>query len=64
MTRGGARPGAGRKPGRVHDVSLTIELPRSLRDAATAVAAEDRISIAEFVRDAIEKAVESRRIVK
>lgn len=62
--RGGARPGAGRKPGRVHDVSLTVELPLSLLDAVRAAAQEADVSLAEFVRDALEKAVSSKQVVR
>lgn len=64
MTLGGARKGAGRKPGRVHDVTLTVELPRSSLDAARAAALAAGISLAEFVRNAIEKAVDTQRAVK
>lgn len=56
-TRGGARPGAGRKPGRVTDRNVNIRIPhvelKTAKDAAKRDGFGDNFS--EFVREALRR---------
>jgi len=51
--RGGARPGAGRKPTLKDPVSMTLDLERPQKDALEVLAHQDGASVASLVRKAV-----------
>lgn len=51
--RGGARPGAGRKPAEVKSVSISFRLPMTERDALYEYLKKKNISMASFVNEAL-----------
>ena len=53
--RGGARPGAGRKP--APHKALNIRLPQSMAEAVEKAAAESGITVSEWLREQIKKAL-------
>jgi hypothetical protein len=61
--RGGARPGAGRKPVLGDPVSFTLDLERGHADALRALAAEEGVSLASLVRTAVATYLKRRRRV-
>jgi hypothetical protein len=61
--RGGARPGAGRKPVLQDPVSFTLDLERDHADALRALAAEEGVSLASLVRTAVAAYLKRRRRV-
>ena len=60
-TRGGWRPGAGRKPTLKDPVSFTGELERADVDALQGIADEREVSIASLVRTAVAAYVRRQR---
>jgi hypothetical protein len=56
-TRGGARPGSGRKPGRVTDQNVNIRIPGVELKAAKYAAKRDGFedNFSEFVREALRR---------
>ena len=59
--RGGARPGAGRKPVLEDPVSVTLDLERPHADGLRSLAAEEGVSLASLVRAAVETYLKRRR---
>lgn len=56
MERGGARPGAGRRPGRVTDENLNIRIPAAELEAAKYAATKNKwTNFSEFVREALRR---------
>ncbi len=62
-TRGGWRPGAGRKPFLREAVSFTGDIERPDMDRLEAIAEEKGVSVASLVREAV-KAYLKRRVSK
>ncbi len=60
-TRGGWRPGAGRKPTMKDPVSFTGDIERADMDALETIAEEREVSIASLVRAAVTAYVKRRR---
>jgi hypothetical protein len=60
-TRGGWRPGAGRKPTLVEPVSYTGDLERADVDALRAIAEQKEVSVASLVRAAVAAYVKRQR---
>ena len=51
--RGGARPGAGRKPSSVETVSMSFRIPVDTRAELNAFLKERELSMADFVKAAL-----------
>jgi hypothetical protein len=60
-TRGGWRPGAGRKPTLRDPVSFTGDIERTDMDALEAIAEERAVSVASLVRKAVVAYVKRQR---
>ncbi len=60
-TRGGWRPGAGRKPTMKDPVSFTGDVERADMDALEAMAEKRVVSVASLVRDAVKAFLKRRR---
>jgi hypothetical protein len=58
--RGGARPGAGRKPLFPESADLTIRFQRGTLEALAAVAERRKVSTASLVREAVEHYIARR----
>ena len=52
-SRGGRRPGAGRKPSSVETVSMSFRIPVDTRAELNAILKERGLSMADFVKAAI-----------
>lgn len=59
--RGGARPGAGRKPYFDESANLTVRFPKEDVDAVVEIATGRGVSAGEIVRDAVHRYVARRR---
>lgn len=54
-SHGGARPGAGRKPGKITDANLNIRIPQVELDNAKEAARDADFTFSEWVREALRR---------